>query len=43
VARIGTTYSAGLVQEGAVVYIADVADGTSLAADLGAPEFAGYF
>jgi NADP-dependent 3-hydroxy acid dehydrogenase YdfG len=29
-AGIGATYSAGLVREGAVVYIAGVADGTSL-------------
>jgi NAD(P)-dependent dehydrogenase (short-subunit alcohol dehydrogenase family) len=33
-AGIGATYSAGLVQEGAVVYIADIADGSSLAAEL---------
>jgi NAD(P)-dependent dehydrogenase (short-subunit alcohol dehydrogenase family) len=33
-AGIGATYSAGLVREGAVVYIADVADGSALAASL---------
>jgi len=33
-AGIGATYAAGLVHEGAVVYIADVADGSSLAAGL---------
>jgi NAD(P)-dependent dehydrogenase (short-subunit alcohol dehydrogenase family) len=33
-AGIGATYAAGLVREGAVVYIADVADGTSIAAEL---------
>lgn len=32
-AGIGATYAAGLVREGAVVYIADVADGTSIAAE----------
>jgi NAD(P)-dependent dehydrogenase (short-subunit alcohol dehydrogenase family) len=33
-AGIGATYSAGLVREGAVVCIADIADGSSLAAEL---------
>jgi NAD(P)-dependent dehydrogenase (short-subunit alcohol dehydrogenase family) len=31
---IGATYSAGLVREGAVVYLADIADGAALAAGL---------
>jgi NAD(P)-dependent dehydrogenase (short-subunit alcohol dehydrogenase family) len=33
-AGIGAEYSAGLVREGAVVYIADIADGSALAATL---------
>jgi NAD(P)-dependent dehydrogenase (short-subunit alcohol dehydrogenase family) len=33
-AGIGATYSAGLVREGAHVYLADIADGASLAAEL---------
>jgi NAD(P)-dependent dehydrogenase (short-subunit alcohol dehydrogenase family) len=33
-AGIGATYSAGLVREGAVVYLADIADGSALAAGL---------
>ena len=36
-AGIGATYSAGLVQEGAVVYLADIADGAGLAPGLSNP------
>jgi hypothetical protein len=36
-AGIGATYSAGLVREGAVVYLADIADGAALAAGLSDP------